>query len=306
VTQVSPATGSAGTTITINGKNLDNVSVVKINGQTAANLQIVSSTQLTASLPGSGPVTQVQMISPCGTTTIPVATPTITSFTPGAGNPGTIITLTGTNLDQLDFRECGRSECDYSVAGSNHRADHRDAGCCHGQCVGDQFHIHGDGFVFFYSERHALSVFPAGSQADQQRHECCTGQLRVGECRRQYRHYRRSGRRQQQGRCLDLREKRSVLRLWSQQAKLVGTGAVGAAKQGTGVAISANGNTAAVGGPADNSNAGAVWIFTRSGTTWTQQGNKLTGSGAVGCCTAGYQRSHQRRREHGGLGRICR
>ncbi|MFM8485368.1 MAG: IPT/TIG domain-containing protein, partial [Bacteroidota bacterium] len=93
VTQVSPATGSAGTTITINGKNLDNVSVVKINGQTAANLQIVSSTQLTASLPGSGPVTQVQMISPCGTTTIPIATPTITSFTPGAGNPGTIITL---------------------------------------------------------------------------------------------------------------------------------------------------------------------------------------------------------------------
>ncbi|MFM8373553.1 MAG: hypothetical protein ACKOCO_14315, partial [Bacteroidota bacterium] len=74
---------------------------------------------------------------------------------------------------------------------------------------------------------------------------------------------------------------------WSQQAKLVGTGAVGAAKQGTGVAISANGTTAAVGGPADNTNAGAVWIFTRSGTTWTQQGNKLTGSGAVGAAQQG-------------------
>jgi hypothetical protein len=74
---------------------------------------------------------------------------------------------------------------------------------------------------------------------------------------------------------------------WSQQAKLVGTGAVGAAKQGTGVAISANGTTAVVGGPADNSNAGAVWVFTRSGTTWTQAGSKLVGSDAAGAAQQG-------------------
>jgi hypothetical protein len=74
---------------------------------------------------------------------------------------------------------------------------------------------------------------------------------------------------------------------WTQQAKLVGSGAVGAAKQGTGVAISANGNTAVVGGPDDNGKAGAVWVFTRSGTTWTQQGNKLVGSDAVGAAQQG-------------------
>jgi hypothetical protein len=71
--------------------------------------------------------------------------------------------------------------------------------------------------------------------------------------------------------------------VWSQQgSKLVGTGAVGAAWQGESVAISADGNTAIVGGTSDNSNAGATWVFTRSGGVWTQQGSKLVGTGAVG------------------------
>ena len=74
--------------------------------------------------------------------------------------------------------------------------------------------------------------------------------------------------------------------VWTQQgSKLVGTGAVGNAGQGVSVALSADGNTAIVGGPDDNSDTGAAWVFTRSGTVWTQQGNKLVGTGAVG--TAG-------------------
>jgi antibiotic biosynthesis monooxygenase (ABM) superfamily enzyme len=69
---------------------------------------------------------------------------------------------------------------------------------------------------------------------------------------------------------------------WAQQgAKLVGTGAVGRARQGTSVALSADGNTAIVGGPLDNLGAGAAWLFIRSGDTWTQQGSKLVGTGAV-------------------------
>jgi hypothetical protein len=74
---------------------------------------------------------------------------------------------------------------------------------------------------------------------------------------------------------------------WTQQGnKLVGTGATGNAEQGSSVSISADGNTAIVGGSADNSNAGAAWIFTRSGSTWAQQGNKLVGTGVSG---VGYQ-----------------
>ncbi|MGD1149477.1 MAG: hypothetical protein ABR961_16180, partial [Thermoanaerobaculaceae bacterium] len=65
-------------------------------------------------------------------------------------------------------------------------------------------------------------------------------------------------------------------------SKLVGTGAVGDARQGQSVAMSADGNTAIVGGPDDNSNAGAAWVYTRSGGVWSQQGSKLAGTGAVG------------------------
>jgi cytochrome b len=36
-----------------------------------------------------------------------------------------------------------------------------------------------------------------------------------------------------------------------------------------------------VGGPFDNWNTGAAWVYTRSNGVWTQQGNKLVGSGAV-------------------------
>jgi antibiotic biosynthesis monooxygenase (ABM) superfamily enzyme len=70
--------------------------------------------------------------------------------------------------------------------------------------------------------------------------------------------------------------------VWTQQSKLAGTEAVGSAGQGWSVALSADGNTAIVGGPFDTSNTGAAWVYTRSGGIWTQQGNKLVGSGAVG------------------------
>jgi hypothetical protein len=67
-----------------------------------------------------------------------------------------------------------------------------------------------------------------------------------------------------------------------QGAKLVGAGAVGSANQGQSVTLSADGNTAIVGGPIDNSLAGAAWVYTRSGGVWSQQGGKLVGTGGVG------------------------
>jgi hypothetical protein len=75
--------------------------------------------------------------------------------------------------------------------------------------------------------------------------------------------------------------------VWSQQGpKLVGAGAVGYPGQGISVAISADGNTAIAGGPFDNGDTGdggvgAVWVFTRTNGVWSQQGNKLAGTGGV-------------------------
>ena len=61
--------------------------------------------------------------------------------------------------------------------------------------------------------------------------------------------------------------------LWTQYPpKLVGTGGVGTiVQQGYSVALSADGNTAMVGGPSDNASTGAVWVWTRSGGVWSQQ-----------------------------------
>jgi hypothetical protein len=67
----------------------------------------------------------------------------------------------------------------------------------------------------------------------------------------------------------------------------LGPGAIGSAGQGFSVALSADGNTAIFGGPYDNSDAGAAWVFTQSGGVWTQQGSKLFGSGAVGAALQG-------------------
>jgi hypothetical protein len=76
--------------------------------------------------------------------------------------------------------------------------------------------------------------------------------------------------------------------VWTQQGpKLVGTGAAGNAQQGVSVALSADGNTALIGGFSDNAGVGANWVFTRSGSVWTQQGGKLVGSGAVGTAFQG-------------------
>jgi hypothetical protein len=76
---------------------------------------------------------------------------------------------------------------------------------------------------------------------------------------------------------------------WTQQgSKLTGTGASGAARFGSSVALgSPEGNTALIGGPADNTNVGAAWVFTRSGSTWSQQGAKLTGTGESGAAKFG-------------------
>jgi hypothetical protein len=71
--------------------------------------------------------------------------------------------------------------------------------------------------------------------------------------------------------------------VWTQQgSKLVGSGAVGQANQGSSVALSADGNTAIVGGCCDNAEIGAAWVYTRSNGVWTQQGSKLVGTGVVG------------------------
>jgi hypothetical protein len=77
---------------------------------------------------------------------------------------------------------------------------------------------------------------------------------------------------------------------WVQQGlKLTGGGETGKAAFGYGVALSSDGNTALIGGGGDNAEVGAAWVFTRTGTTWGQQGAKLTGTGETGKAHFGFR-----------------
>jgi hypothetical protein len=65
---------------------------------------------------------------------------------------------------------------------------------------------------------------------------------------------------------------------WSEQEKLEATGAVVPSKEGAGVALSADGYTALVGAPGDNSEQGAAWVFARAGESGTGTEQKITPS----------------------------
>jgi IPT/TIG domain len=70
---------------------------------------------------------------------------------------------------------------------------------------------------------------------------------------------------------------------WTQQGgKLTGGGGIGLVRFGESVALSSDGATALIGGPGDNGHVGAAWVYARSGSTWTQQGEKLKGGGEIG------------------------
>jgi hypothetical protein len=91
---------------------------------------------------------------------------------------------------------------------------------------------------------------------------------------------------------------------FSQQGpKLVGTGAVFVAEQGTSASLSADGNTAIVGGFDDDNGVGAAWVYTRSAGVWSQQGQKLVATDAIGpygaaqgCFRCAIQRREYRHR----------
>jgi len=57
---------------------------------------------------------------------------------------------------------------------------------------------------------------------------------------------------------------------WTQQKELTATGGAHGDLFGTAVGLSSDGNTAAISAPGKSTKAGTVYVFTRSGSTWTQ------------------------------------
>lgn len=86
---------------------------------------------------------------------------------------------------------------------------------------------------------------------------------------------------------------------WQQQSKLTPTDNIGESHFGYSISLSADGNTAFIGGYADGNNGfiggyydtqniGAGWLFKRNNTTWAQSGNKFIGKGSKGNAGQGY------------------
>ena len=111
VNTLSAASANVGDTVTIGGTSLNGATSVTLHG-THVPFTVLSSSQITFTVPAGATSGTVTVITPGGTSTsagsITIGPPpTITSFTPGTGTVGTPVTITGTNLQNVVGVEIG-------------------------------------------------------------------------------------------------------------------------------------------------------------------------------------------------------
>jgi subtilisin-like proprotein convertase family protein len=102
ITRLSPASGSPGTVVIINGVIFTGATAVRFNGAGAI-FNVDSSVQITATVPNGATSGRVTIVTPLGTATRPVnsdinLTPPNAKFTPTSGQAGTSVTLDGANF----------------------------------------------------------------------------------------------------------------------------------------------------------------------------------------------------------------
>lgn len=98
--KTEPFHGQVGSTIIIIGTNLTGATAVSFTG-TAAAFKVVSSSEITATVPSAAKTGIVSVTTPSGTLQTALGfkvTPIITAFTPASGPVGTAVTITGTGL----------------------------------------------------------------------------------------------------------------------------------------------------------------------------------------------------------------
>lgn len=102
ITNFTPATGPAGTTVTISGTGFTGATAVTFNGA-GASFTISSDTAIQATVPSGATTGPISVTAPAGTATsagnFTVATPpAITSFSPTSGPAGTSVTINGSGF----------------------------------------------------------------------------------------------------------------------------------------------------------------------------------------------------------------
>lgn len=205
--------------------------------------------------------------------------PAISSFSPKAGPPGTLVIVQGSSLDKANTVTVGgQSALIISLSASSITAYVMPGS------VSDTITISSTAGTANSSEIFTVntSLFPGAQQGDKL---VGTGNAGLAESGRSVA-ISADGNTAIAGAPNDNNQQGAAWiyvrngNVWTQQGpKLVGTGNTGPAQQGRAVAMSADGNTVIIGGYFDSGGTGAAWIFTRTNNEWTQQGNKLLGTG---------------------------
>jgi len=103
IASFTPTLGQSGTVVTIFGNNFSGATSVAFNGTPAASFTVDSNTQLRATVPAGVTTGKISITNFAGTSSstndfVVPNVPTITSFTPNSGPPGTEVTIAGKNF----------------------------------------------------------------------------------------------------------------------------------------------------------------------------------------------------------------
>lgn len=101
ITSFSPTTGRPGTNVVIKGKNFLGTTAVKLNNVAVPNFTVDSNTQITMTLPVTATTGLININPPGGQANSSsnfVVLPSLFTFSPYFGTPGTDVTITGLNL----------------------------------------------------------------------------------------------------------------------------------------------------------------------------------------------------------------
>lgn len=128
ITSFTPATGPAGTSVTITGSALLGATAVVFNGVNAASFTVGSDTQISAVVPFGATTGPIAVTTPDGTaisaenyTVLGGPLPTITSFSPQSGGVGASVTINGQNLSGTTSVTFAGTSATFTISNSGRR-----------------------------------------------------------------------------------------------------------------------------------------------------------------------------------------
>ena len=121
ITRLAPAAGPVGTIVTITGAGFAGATAVTVGG-VAAPFSVVSSAQITATVPNDATGGQITVTTPGGIATSTASftvifPPAVASFTPASGPVGARVTLTGSGFSGATAVRFNGIAASFSVAG---------------------------------------------------------------------------------------------------------------------------------------------------------------------------------------------